>query len=71
MPIEIRKKGKESSINLVRRFKRAIQQSGLLQRARKRMFKEREKSRELKKRSALRREEMKQKYEKLKKLGQL
>ena len=69
MPLEVRKREKESSQNLVRRFTKRVQQSGILLRARKTMFKGREKSRDMKREAALRREEMKKEYEKLKKLG--
>jgi hypothetical protein len=71
MALEIRKKEKETSQNLVRRFSYALQKSGILLRAREKAFKLREKSRQMKKRAALRREELKAKYEKLKKLGQI
>jgi len=69
MALEVTKKEKESSQNLVRRFTKRIQQSGILLRARRVRFKEREKSKNQRKETALRREEMKKKYEKLKKLG--
>jgi len=69
MSLEVKRKEKESSQNLVRRFAKRLQQSGILVRARKNQFKKREKSRELRKRTALRREEIKKQYEKIKKLG--
>jgi len=71
MALEIRRKEKETSQGLIRRFTRSVQQSGLLIRARKIRFRERGKSRQMKKRAALRREEIKKEYEKLKKLGKL
>jgi len=71
MPLEVRKKEKETPQSLIRRFTRRVQQSGLLFRARKIRFRERGKSRQMKKRAALRREEIKKEYEKLKKLGKL
>lgn len=71
MALEITKKEKENTQNLIRRFTKALQESGILVRARKIRFKEREKSEEMKKRAALRREEMKKKYEILEKLGKL
>jgi ribosomal protein S21 len=71
MPLEIKKEGRETSQNLVRRFSRRVKQSGILLRARKTRFKERPKSNEMKKRSALRREELKKEYEKLEKLGKV
>ncbi len=69
MALEVRKKERETAQSLVRRFTQRIQKSGILLRARKTRFKEREKSEKMKKRAALRREEMKRKYEKLQKLG--
>ena len=71
MPLKVQKQGKESPQNLIRRFAQKIRKSGILLEVRKRMFKEREKSWQLKKRSALRREEKKREYEKLKKLGKI
>jgi len=69
MPLEIKKEGRETSQNLVRRFSRRIKQSGILLRARKSRFWEKDKSPEMKKKSALRREQLKKEYEKLEKLG--
>lgn len=69
MVVEIKKEKRESVASLIRKFTKAVQKSGILVRAREKMYKERNISREKKKRSALRREEMKKKYEKLKKLG--
>jgi hypothetical protein len=71
MALEVRKQGKETSQSLVRRFTKRIQQSGILLRARSIRFKEREKSEQMKKKSALRREELKKKYEFLKKFGEI
>jgi len=71
MPLEVRKKPNETTTNLIRRFKKAVQKSGILLRARNIQFKVREKSEEMKKRTALRREEMREKYKKLKKLGKI
>ena len=71
MALEVKRKEKESSQNLVRRFTKSIQNSGILLRARKIRFKERKKSEQMKKRAALRREELKKEYEKLRKLGKL
>ncbi len=69
MSLEIKKEGRETSQNLVRRFSRRMKQSGILLRARKSRFWEKSKSPQMKKRSALRREELKREYEKLEKLG--
>jgi len=71
MGIEVKKQERESSQNLIRRFTRSVQQSGILLRARKTQFKKREKSEQMKKKAALRREEKKKEYEKLKKLGKI
>jgi len=71
MALEVKKKEKESSQSLVRRFTRRIQQSGILLRARKTRFRKREKSKDMKREAALRREEMKKEYERLEKLGKI
>jgi len=71
MGLEVKKKERETSQNLIRRFSRSLQQSGILLRAREVRFKEREKSEQMKKRAALRREEKKREYEKLRKLGKI
>jgi ribosomal protein S21 len=69
MALEIRKKERETSQNLVRRFTRSVQQSGILVRARKTRFRVRKKSDDMQKKAALRRIKMKKEYEVLKKLG--
>ena len=69
MGIEVKKQERESSQNLIRRFTRSIQQSGVLLQARKTRFKGKKKSEQMKKRAALRREQKRKEYEKLKKLG--
>jgi len=71
MSLEVKKKLKETSSALVSRFIRSMQQSGILLRARKSQFRHREKSRQMKKRAALMREEKKKEYEKLRKLGKV
>jgi ribosomal protein S21 len=71
MALEVKKQERETSQSLVRRFTKRIQQSGILLRARKIRFREREKSRQMKKRMALRKEIMKKEYEKLSKLGKI
>jgi ribosomal protein S21 len=67
--IEVKKKDNESFESLMKRFSRKVQQSGILVRARKIRYHERSKSENLKKRSALRREENRQKREEMKRLG--
>jgi len=69
MALEIRKQNRETSQSLIRRFTKRLQQSGILLRARRIRFRQRSKSRQMKKRAALRREEIKKEYERLKKLG--
>lgn len=71
MGLEVRKKEKESSQDLIRRFTKRVQQSGVLLQARKNMFKHRIKSDKTKKKAALRREQLKKEYQILKKLGKL
>lgn len=71
MALEVRKKEKESPQSLLRRFQKAVLESGILVRARKIQFKDRRISEEKKKRQALYREEKKKEYEKLKKLGKI
>ncbi|MFQ6049846.1 MAG: hypothetical protein ACE5J0_02280 [Candidatus Paceibacterales bacterium] len=70
MALEVKKRERESSQSLVRRFRKRVKQSGILVRARKRKFRERKKSKEMRKRAALRREEIKREYERIKKLGE-
>lgn len=69
MALEVKKKDRETTQSLLHRFTKNVQRSGILIRARKNRFKTRPKSRQMKKKSALRREEIKKEYEKMKKLG--
>lgn len=69
MALKVKKQERETSQTLLRRFTRAIQQSGILFQARSIRFRKKPKSRQAKKRAALRREELKKEYEKLRKLG--
>jgi len=71
MPVKVTKKEKETVASLIKRFQRAVQKSGILIRAREKMYRDRNLSEEKKKRKALRREELKKYYEKLDKLGLL
>jgi len=71
MALEVKKQERETTQSLVRRFGKRIQQSGILLRARKTRFQARPKSHQAKKRAALRREELRKEYKKLKKLGKL
>lgn len=55
MALQVTRKDKESSQNLVHRFTKTVRQSGLLIEVRSKQFKKRQKSFLAKKRSALRR----------------
>ncbi len=67
--VEVKRKDNESFENLLRRFNRKVQQSGVLIRARKTRFFEPGKSRNLLRSAAQRRSEMKEVRDELKKLG--
>jgi len=69
MPLEVKKLERETSQGLVRRFSRRMKQSGILLSARKTRFYERKKSEQMKKRSALRREQLRKEYEIAEKMG--
>ncbi len=71
MPLEVKKKQKETPQSLLRRFSRRIKMSGILLGARRSRFFKREKSKQLKKRKALRKNELKEEYKKAKKLGKI
>ncbi len=58
MALEVRKKDKESSQNLVHRFTKVVRQSGVLLSVRGKQFRKRPKSALAKKLSALRRVQM-------------
>jgi hypothetical protein len=68
MPLEVKKQEKETPQSLSRRFSRKMKMSGILLGARKKRFHEREKSEQMKKRSALRRNDLKKEYEKIEKM---
>ena len=57
MPLEIRKKQRENVQAMMRRFQKAVQQSGILLETRKRQFVKRVKSDNMQKKSALRKTE--------------
>lgn len=67
--VEVKKKENESFDSLLRRFNRKIQQSGVLVRARKTRFFEPAKSRNLQRTNAIRRGELRELREELKRLG--
>jgi len=58
MVLQVRRKDKESSQNLVHRFTKTVRQSGILLELRSKQFKKRAKSVLAKKRSAIRRVEL-------------
>ena len=67
--IQVKKKEKETSENLIRRFSRQVQQSGVLMRARKVRFRNEEKSKTKKRDEALYKIKIRKEIDKLKKLG--
>jgi len=67
--LKVEKKERENSRQLVGRFIRSLRKSGLVYRAKKKRYKEKPLSNQLKKKIALRREDLKKKYERLEKLG--
>jgi len=69
MALEVRKKERETSQILARRFTQRVRRSGILIRARKNRYKKKEISEQIQKRKALRKVELRKKYEKLQKLG--
>ncbi len=69
MTLEVRKKEKETSQNLVHRFTKTVRQSGILLEVRKGQFHKRAKSALAKKRSALRRVELRAERKKAEKLA--
>ncbi len=71
MVFKVEKQERENSQNLIRRFTKRIKQSGLLMRVRKNRFMTKEKSPQLAKRAALRKEELKEEYKELAKMGKL
>lgn len=69
MTLEVRKKDKETSQNLLHRFTKVVRQSGVLLQVRKGQFHNRSKSDLAKKRSALRRVELRAEKAKADKLA--
>ncbi|MFZ3073992.1 MAG: 30S ribosomal protein S21 [Minisyncoccales bacterium] len=68
MALEIRRKQRENVQAMMRRFQKAVQQSGILLETRKRQFVKRAKSDNMQKKSALRKVETKKKYDLIKKM---
>jgi ribosomal protein S21 len=69
MSIKVQKKERETTQSLLRRFTKSVRQSGLLLRVRRNRFFQRNKSDDLKKKTALKREDLRKLYEEKKKLG--
>lgn len=69
MAIEVKKKDRETTESLIRRFSRRIQQSGVLVRARRTRFLREEKSKREKRNEALYKVKIRKEIDKLKKLG--
>lgn len=69
MSLKVKKKERETTQSLIRRFSKAIKQSGILKEARKRRFFQRPLSDASKKRAALRKLKAREEYEKKEKLG--
>ena len=67
--IEVKRKEKETSENLIRRFSHRIQQSGVLVRARKVRFREEKKSKREVRQGAMYRAKVKKIVNRLKKMG--
>ncbi len=71
MPLRVKKRIKETPQSLIGRFSQRLKKSGILVEARKRKFKQKKKSQQLKKWSALRRQRKKKEYKRLKKMGKI
>ena len=69
--VEIKRKKGETFESFLRRFNKRLQQSGKILTARKTRFHEKDKSRNLKKMIALKRREIRDKKEYLKKIGRI
>ncbi|PIP27477.1 MAG: hypothetical protein COX30_01685 [Candidatus Moranbacteria bacterium CG23_combo_of_CG06-09_8_20_14_all_39_10] len=67
--IEVKKKDRETSESLIRRFSRRVQQSGVLVRARKTRFRLDEKSKSEIRQGAMYRAQVKKVVDRLKKMG--
>ncbi|PIR73377.1 MAG: hypothetical protein COU40_02780 [Candidatus Moranbacteria bacterium CG10_big_fil_rev_8_21_14_0_10_35_21] len=67
--IEVKRKEKETSESLIRRFSRRVQQSGVLITARKSRFRRDEKSKREMRQGAMYREKVKKVVDHLKKMG--
>lgn len=71
MAVEVKRKPRESTSAMLRRFTRKMQLSGILLSARKARFQKRKRSRNLKRKDALYRERARKERERKEKLGLL
>lgn len=71
MPLLVKRKPKESVANLVKRFEAAVRKAGILLRAKEKLFKYPNISRDKKRENALYRLEKTKYYQKLKRWGKL
>ena len=69
MVLEVKKQERETNQSLIRRFTKRVQRSGVLVQARKIRFYKKPKSKKIRRKAALRREQVRAEYEKMKKLG--
>lgn len=69
MPLKVRKQNNESSQNVVRRFSQKLRKSGILLEVRKKRFHKKQQSKQMMKRSAVRRAVKKAEYAKMRKMG--
>jgi hypothetical protein len=69
--VEVKKQDRETTQALVRRFTSRVKKSGILVRARDIRFRKRLKSEQMKKRAALRRQKLREEYQKMEKLGRI
>ncbi len=67
--IEVKRKDRESSENLIRRFSRKVQQSGVLVQARKSRFRSEEKSKRELRQGAMYNSKVRKVVDRLKKMG--
>ncbi|PIR02366.1 MAG: hypothetical protein CO144_00965 [Candidatus Nealsonbacteria bacterium CG_4_9_14_3_um_filter_35_11] len=71
MNIKVQRQKQEGSQSLIYRFNQSVKRSGLLLEARKRRFVQRRKSKNLKRKDAILKEQKRKEYKKLKKLGKI
>jgi ribosomal protein S21 len=67
--IEVKKNANESNMNLIRRFTRRVQESGIIQKVKSKRYNKRAESKVKTKQAALKKISKKKEYEKLFKLG--